>query len=132
MQRYGQLQAPESRRFTTGPEESSEIGRITDEYLQNTIATLQLSARAINSFFSVECRTLMREDEASTMRVTDDNDTSLWLNGTQPLVSIRNVRDDFNFQMILFSKYSILSTAEEKLQWIYSQPGAIEGQRNFS
>lgn len=121
-QRYDSIVVPAPQRFSTGPEETREIGRLTDEYLQSVYDSLRFSARALDSFLSIRYRTLMREDAAGKTRVTDDFDTSLWLGDAQPLASIRNVRDDFNHQVILFAKYPFGATAEMELRELYKNP----------
>lgn len=117
-QRLEGVEVPETYRFSTGPEETVEIGRITDDYFDRTITALRLSNRALQSFFEIQHRTLGEEEPGGLLRVSDDFDTSLWLKGVQPLASVRNVRDDPNFQVILFAKYPLLNTAEIALQSI--------------
>jgi len=117
IQQFNNLEVPLTRRFTTGPEESSEIGRLTDEYFNRVVASLALSKRALESFFSIECRVFSVENPGN-VRVTDDFDTSLWLSEVQPLASVRNVRDGSNFQVILFAKYPFTPTSERYLQSI--------------
>ena len=106
-----------------------EIERLRNEFIQEVLASLQLSARALSTFFDIKHRTLMEEHKKG-LRVSDDFDMSLWLEGGQPLASVRNVRDDPNFQVILFSKYALLPTTERALQKIYEHPAAIEGWEN--
>ena len=120
MRKFDGLAVPESVRFSTGPEESHEVGQLTNEYFQSVMDSLLLSRRALQAFFVIENRTLCREDGGGLdLRVTDDFDTSLWYEGVQPLASVRNVRDDPNWQVILFAKYSIMPTTRGKLEVLY-------------
>lgn len=115
--RFEELEVPDTQRFSTGPEETAEIGMLIDDFFDRTIATLNLSQRAIENFLLIEYRTLCIEGGLHP-QVTDDFDSSLWLKDVQPLVSIRNVRDEPNFQVILFSKYSLAYTAKSQFREI--------------
>lgn len=117
VQRFNELEVPSTQRFSTGPEESLEIGRLQDGYFSNVATSLKLSRQALAAFFHVEHRVLCVE-RPGEVSVTDDFDASFWLSGVQPLASVRNVRDTPNFQIILFSKHSILPTTESLMQTI--------------
>ena len=67
---------------------------------------------------------MLGREEAGRVQVTDDFDATLWLEGVQPLASVRNVRDDRNWQVILFAKYGLVRTAEQLLQSIYRASSA--------
>lgn len=118
-QRFDALPIPDSCRLSTGPDESAEIARLTNEYFDSVVEALQLSRRALEAFFVIEHGVIGREDTNGRVQVTDDFDASLWLEGVQPLASVRNVRDDRNWQVILFAKYSLVQPAESLLRQIY-------------
>ena len=67
---------------------------------------------------------MLGREEAGHVQVTDGFDATLWLEGVQPLASVRNVRDDRNWQVILFAKYGLVRTAEQLLQSIYRASSA--------
>lgn len=119
--RYNALAVPEPLQVITGPEESVEISRQVDLFIDSAAQSLHLSTRALSSFFKVEHRTLQREhsEQYSVLFPTNDFDTSFWLDGVQPLVSARSVRDDYNYRVIVFAKYALLDRTTTTLLRIY-------------
>lgn len=117
LEEYEALKVPKPQRFTTGPDEAREIAHLTDEFFERTTRALKLSQRALSAFFTTEYRTLCIEG-APHPQATNDFIISRWLNGVQPLVSVSSFRDDYNFQVVLFSKYSLTPIARETISRI--------------
>jgi hypothetical protein len=122
--RYHAVEVPGPFRVTTGPEESNEIGERTNEFFQQVVEAFDLGSRALAMAFSIEYRNLSREsmgEEHFILRPTDDIDASLWVTDVQPIASVRTVRDSWNWQVVLFTKYALTGSAEARLARIYNQ-----------
>lgn len=94
-------------------------------YLENIQDSLQLSSRALSSFFEYETRLLIpATQEAALARgesgiMTDDYTRLFRQKGRQALASVTLIRDDFNYSIVHFAKYPLSEGSVESLRSIH-------------
>lgn len=107
-------------------QDAIDVASLECRYFEDIQSSLQLSRRALNTFFEYETRLLIPSHrEKALIRgesgiMTDDYMRLFRQTGRQALASVALIRNDFNYSIVHFAKYPLTEGTVESIQRIRS------------
>jgi hypothetical protein len=113
IQQFNIVKVPEIEQTiddATGP-----WAEIEQDYFNRIIASFKMSQHAIGVTFDIDRRMLVPADMS---RASNDFISELWVKDRQPIATTLRVRNELNYQVVLFNKYPLLPSTIETIEAI--------------